>query len=703
MFLVSLSLLVIPMIGYQYVQKMHQHLRQDQETALLERARMVAALLHERPALFSVSDSSGNRETRSHLYVRPLTSPIQLDGYGDDWRDYDDRTRDLSVDNAVAGAAPYDAASLTVSYRLGSDDRYLYGLFEIHDDKVVYQPPATTADFGGDRLEIVLPDARGTVRRYMLTTSAPGWINPRPLDASDATPAPLQAEWQETAVGYNIEIRIPLNEVHGKLGFAILDVDSTAERTVGIKLATVNKQRRLALGTIVVPIPELQALLTKLDYPALRTWVIDKDYRVLALSGQLTEIDEVTLASRASESDAKKLTVLEVISRIFYRLVLPQPVSEFRDDMSAASRLEGEEVIAALAGTPAVHWRQSEDGRVTILTATHPVTADGSVVGAVAIEQTSNAILLMQNRAMELLIKVSAWAFFVATVTLLIFASRLSWRIRRLRNQTEGAIGHDGRVQNRLTPSRSRDEIGDLSRSFAGMLDRLSEYNRYLETMAGKLSHEIRTPVTVLRSSLDNLDGRIHADNAQPYLIRAREGLARLDGILTRMSEATRLEQTLQHEQTERFDLDSVVEGCVAGYRLAYSNHPIELSITGHEAKSHITVNGAPELIAQMLDKLVANAVDFATAGSTVEVSIRNNSDNVNIDVKNQGPLLPDAMRGNLFESMISLRDAPGSEPHLGLGLYIARLIVQFHNGTILAANSPDGDGVIFTVTLPRP
>ena len=93
------------------------------------------------------------------------------------------------------------------------------------------------------------------------------------------------------------------------------------------------------------------------------------------------------------------------------------------------------------------------------------------------------------------------------------FASRISNRILGLRNQAEGIIDDVGRVQNTIMPSRNSDEIGDLSRSFSNIVERLTQYTNYLENMSSRLSHELRTPVTVVRSSLENLS--MHENNEE--------------------------------------------------------------------------------------------------------------------------------------------------------------------------------------------
>jgi signal transduction histidine kinase len=141
-----------------------------------------------------------------------------------------------------------------------------------------------------------------------------------------------------------------------------------------------------------------------------------------------------------------------------------------------------------------------------------------------------------------------------------------------------------------------------------------------------------------------------------------------------------------------------VVAGCVEGYRLAYPDVPIALTLPAQP----VLVEGAPDLCAQMLDKLVANAVEFRSGGP-IEVALALEGRPVRLSVCNQGPPLPAAMAGRLFDSMVSMRE-PGQRsatPHLGLGLYIVRLIAEFHGGQAQASNRGDGVGVEVVVTLP--
>ena len=433
-------------------------------------------------------------------------------------------------------------------------------------------------------------------------------------------------------------------------------------------------------------IAEISAILAGLARTTQRIWVVNRDYRVLALAGSL---------KRPGAAGPPGLWQ-SLLGRLIRR-----PTEDFDEAVAADVLATGRDIAGALQGTFGARVRNTPDGRAVVVSAAYPIWNGDEVLGAVVVEETTNSILSVRSRALERLLVVTLAAFAVAAAVLLAFAARLSQRIRRLRDEAESAIDASGRLTTRInTGSDAGDEIGDLSRSFSTMLARLSQHHAYLESMASRLSHELRTPIAVVRSSLENLNLQPLPAEVRVYIERAEEGLARLNTILTRMSEATRLEQGLAAQERERFDLAAVVAGCVEGYRGAYAGHAFELRLPG----GAIEVDGAPDLAAQLLDKLAANAVDFSAAGAAIVLSVERAGANegrmARVSVENQGPPLPDEMRGTLFESMVSVRKERGAAPHLGLGLYIARLIAEFHGGSVRADNLPAGGGVTVSATF---
>jgi dedicated sortase system histidine kinase len=427
-------------------------------------------------------------------------------------------------------------------------------------------------------------------------------------------------------------------------------------------------------------IEEIAEILHGVERTTSRIWVVTRDLRVLALAGTL----------KRGEPPQETLT-----QRALGRLI-PHPTEDFDDALRDDVLATGREISGALTGTPGVRLRNTPDGKAVVISAAHPIWNGDEVVGAVVVEESTNPILSVRSVALERLLVLTLAVFAVAAAVLIGFATRLTTRIRRLRDEAENAIDARGRIAHLVTAQNSGDELGDLSRSFSAMLGKLSQHHAYLESMASRLSHELRTPIAVVRSSLENL--KVAPADARVYIERAEEGLKRLGTILTRMSEATRLEQGLASVERERFDLAAVVSGCVEGYRLAYPGQSFELAL----ARDAAIASGSPDLAAQLLDKLVANAVDFSSAGEPIRVSLSVADGAALLSVENQGLPLPESMRGKLFDSMVSLRgrDARTGEPHLGLGLYVARLIAEFHEGAIRAENLASGSGVAVTATF---
>src|SRR5258705_2255127 len=433
---------------------------------------------------------------------------------------------------------------------------------------------------------------------------------------------------------------------------------------------------------------EIAQILKGVERTTSRRWVVTGELRVLALAGSL----------RREGSGAE-----ETLTQRALGLLIPRPNEDFDDAIADDALATGREIAGALQGRPGFRLRNTPDGRAVVISAAHPIWNGDEVAGAVVVEESTNPILSVRSQALERLLVLTLAAFAVAAGVLIWFATRISTRIRRLRDEAETAIDAQGRLAHPhsrlLTAQNAGDEIGDLSRSFSAMLGKLSQHHAYLESLASRLSHELRTPIAVVRSSLENL--KLAPADARVYIERAEEGLKRLGTILTRMSEATRLEQGLNALEREPFDLAAVVAGCVEGYRLAYPRQPFDLALPQRKAP----VEGSPDLAAQLLDKLVANAVDFSSPGQAVRISLSVENGVAELGVENDGPPLPEEMRGKLFESMVSVRgerarEGQSGEPHLGLGLYVARLIAEFPGGPIAARNLASGGGVAVGATF---
>ena len=650
--LLSFALLSIPYVGYEYLRETESLLRQGLESSLLAAARTHAAALHERSDLFPIH--TGAAPPVGTLFVHNLSHEIQLDGYADDWYSYLEWSPSYAHSSKLAAVGAGLDPIMSFRLTLGSHDDYLFGFVEVRDEKIVYSP---NHQLSGDRVDLVFTDAHDRLRTYSFSTAAPGRLNPvervlnRDGDYVTRAVTNVSATWQPSETGFNLELAIPMHLVGRQLGLLVADVDKADTRELIATAATAGVQTRNRPGLLLRPSSEVQKLLMSAGYSdGRRVWVLDGHGQVLASGGRLDR------SRKAHPMNA------------LYAFILPSPAENFMDDLASASHLQGQEVLAALSGSAAPRWRATANNRAIIVSAGHPVWVDGVVRGAVMVEETTNSIQTLQRAAMASLFNKTIIVLALVTLLLLAFAARLSTRLRRLSVEANAAIDPYGRVVAEIAGSNASDEIGDVSRQLSAMLARLRQYNDYLEKMAGRLAHELRTPMAVVRSSIENLETGVENDSA--YLARAHDGIKRLELLVIRLGEASRLEGALADAERSPVELRSLVLGCVDGYRSAYPSNIFE-------TKSEVRISnvyGNPDLMVQLLDKLIANAVDFADPAQPVEVHLQTRERSIALRVTNYGSSLPDSLSGDLFNSMISVRnDGNREEPHLGLGLYIVR------------------------------
>ena len=431
--------------------------------------------------------------------------------------------------------------------------------------------------------------------------------------------------------------------------------------------------------------PEIAQIIEGLSRTTARIWVIDRDGTVLARAGTLKP-PQPDLLPGGFWAQLAHVTVGRL-----YALVLDQPTTDFSDDAAAQGAPRGRDVEGALAGILTTDRRRTSDGKAALVSAAHPIWVSDQVRGAVIVEETGNAVLAERNRAFERLFNIVLAVLLIGSIALTAYATWLSSRIRRLRDDAERAIDEQGRVR---APLASFDGRRRDRRPVAQLLERAgrgwpsTRATRRRWRAGCRTSCARRSPWCARRSTTCKASAL--PDDARVYMARAQEGLSRLTQILTRMTEAARLEQSLSDVERERFDLVPVVAGCVEGYRLAYPD--ARIAFDGRRTRG-IEIDGAPDLVAQMLDKLVANAVEFAQGGA-IDIALARTDDGVRLSVANDGPLLPEGMQDQLFDSMVSVRrpQRRGRAPPGARPLHRA-LIAEFHRGAVRAANREDPRG----------
>jgi dedicated sortase system histidine kinase len=670
--MVALTTLVLPWAGCQYARELETALRDSQEQSLLASAGTIANALSAQPqrVFRDPDDMASFVPGRGDLYVYPLRSAPLLDGYRDDWGVAADPT---PLPTAIGYAARVQA---------GSTMRYLYLYMEVDDAHFDAEPDDVHPERDRfDRIDLDLERPDGSRAYYFFGTSAPGLIAAQSIvnggDGRDhASPEPrIQAYWLQSAAGYHLEVRIPASLVGSRLWIEARDGQGPAT-------AGVNALHDPEGGHLFSRTAGLDELLGTFVRDGIRATVIDSNALILGVAGTVGE----GAPGNAEEAPAS-----------WYRRFMAVDASSFPLFSSPPDRLGGDGVTTALGGHRHAEWVRNSGSEELLLTAAAPLSIDGQTRGAVFLEQAGDQLLSLRDQAVSRLFELTLLATVAAVIVMFGLATWISLRLGRLREAAEGAVSSDGKIRLEMPGSTSADEIGALARGFERLLVRLNEHTQYLRTLGGKLSHELRTPLTIVRSSLDNLEAEGLSEAHQRYVDRARGGTLRLQSILSALGAAARVEESIRQSELVNVDLRELLASAVAAYRDGFKHARFVLETPAGPC----FVRGAPDLLVQLLDKLIENAADFCPSGGAITVLLERRAGNYELQVQNDGPPIPPALHGRLFESLFEQRQDRDDKPHFGLGLYIVRLIAEFHGGAAVAANRADGGGAVFTITLP--
>lgn len=674
---VSLFALFLPWAGCSFVYEMESVLRVGQQDALAALAESVALAIEDRgvSAGLSKPELSGAGEP---VYFLTDERVPAIDGYADGESAY------LFFDEP-----PGRESSRSVGFRGIVTEAEMYAFIQVNDADIRYRNPASSEVTDGDHI-LIATGIAGDTRRYWFAPEAPGEFLVRyRLNGQMVTEPRIRAVWRDTERGYQVEAKVPLALVGPNFGFVAVDGDHRG-RWVGSMSPDAEP------GPVIRVEPALRDLLDTFASDNLRLTVVDAQGWIRARSGALSY----------AVASAERLPPGGWMLQAVYRWLMAGDDAIEVLARESGPRVARPEVAGALAGQRGAGWYGVEGQRgVAVVAVALPLGDDllgddlaveDHPSGALLLEQSSSRILSLTNAAVTRLLFLTLLATFLISFGLVLYASVLSLRIRRLGRRVEAALSDDGRIVGGFPERWAGDEVGDLGRHFGRLLGRMRDYNEYLRTLASKLSHELRTPLAVVGSSLDNLEHDNESESGRIYIERAREGVARLSRILTAMSEASRVEQSIRSAELEQVDLTALISGSVAGYREAFGR-VIECVLPA----GAVIIKGSPDLLVQLLDKLMDNADGFTPQDGRIEFALQRDGARVMITVENEGPPLPNEMRGELFESMVSLRPDAHAGPHLGLGLAIVRLVAEFHGGLVQAESLPHEAGARFRVVLP--
>ena len=650
----SLFLVLLPWFGFHFIEKIEQSLLQGQEEAQSMVASAISTLLTGYTGIFDVDENA--------LYVYPLENNIVIDGYDEDWSPLKKQFTSYAQDTF---------SLLLASDRQLDHGRYLYAYLKVNDKNIIYHHPRNVSLDSSDHIRLQYMDENNQRRRLILLTEGQGNISAYEVGKDWQTRRSAQhvnavyGVWSETNTGYDVELRLSGRwlDPQRRLSFSVVNVYGENERYPDTIVSTHALPVDILASDILNPLlfqsQEITSVIKNLTGSDSRICVIDKYRRVRAVTG-------------GQNMQASFCRVIEKVSETL--------------------------VDKVLLGSKQV--TRFEDAGENLIVAAHPVFADETIIGAVLVSKNSRQILALQRDTLKDIVLATLLLFVLVFISLLIFSSWLAYRINRLKNQTSLLVDERGRFVSHinLVDSKKQDEIGELSRSFSLLLDKLNSYTGFLETVPRMLRHEILNPVNTISMSLQSLQQHDRDSVLTQDISVAANAVLQLQLIVSSLTEAASIDDALTQDEVDTFDIAPLLSEYVSHSQGKHSS--VLLSYQG--VKKGAFVLGNDIRIVQLLDKIKDNAIDFALPGSEIIFQLEiNQRDEVIIHIKNEGEIISQQQLSALFQGMVSHRLVKTDVPHLGIGLYVAYKIAQFHQGHLQIANRRDKQGVEVSLVLP--
>jgi two-component system sensor histidine kinase ChvG len=353
------------------------------------------------------------------------------------------------------------------------------------------------------------------------------------------------------------------------------------------------------------------------------------------------------------------------------------------------------EVRAALDGKYGAATRPTPGQRSLTLNSAVPIRSGSTVTGAVVVSQSTfrmlQALYSLRLRIFEIVLA----SIVLAGLLSALMSATIVRPLVRLRRAAASLAERRAPLSGTFNVVARRDEIGDLARALDELASRLDAHIRLLESFAADVSHEFRNPLASIRTAAEMLVAADQpADRARFFDMLSRD-VDRLDRLVVGVRELVRIDAQLAHEPATPVDVTELVRNLVNGHQSAGNRPPDSVACDGRPV-----VLASADRLSQVFDNILANARSFAP-DSPIEISVRKDGPDCRVTIADRGPGIPPAHLERLFERFFTYRpQSTGRRDHSGLGLAIARTIVEGYGGTITAENRPEG-GARFDVLLP--
>jgi two-component system sensor histidine kinase ChvG len=368
----------------------------------------------------------------------------------------------------------------------------------------------------------------------------------------------------------------------------------------------------------------------------------------------------------------------------------PQPLGSVAGESAMSP-----ELAAALRGHYGAAARPTPGQRSLTLHCALPIQAGGQIVGAVVVSQSTYRVLQALYGLRLQVFQVVVGSAILAALLSLLMSATIVRPLVRLKRAAMSLTERRTPLSGTFAVVHRADEIGDLAKSLDELAGRLDAHIRLLESVAADVAHEFKNPLAAIRTAAEMLATAQDEHDRQRFYAMLTRDVDRLERMVTGVRELARLDSQIAQEAAVPVDVVAVLRGISEG--MALSGTEVNLAAGNRRAFVLASRDG----LVQVFENILVNAASLAP-GQPIEISVARRDNMWRIEFADRGPGIPEAHLDRVFERFFSYRPQPpgARREHAGLGLAIAKTIVEGYGGTISARNR-DGGGATFTVELP--
>jgi two-component system sensor histidine kinase ChvG len=377
-------------------------------------------------------------------------------------------------------------------------------------------------------------------------------------------------------------------------------------------------------------------------------------------------------------------------------------------EIGAANGKAYPEVATALTGTSVPIVRKNDKGEIVVSVAV-PVQRMRAVLGVLLLSTRGGDIDDIVSAERMSIFRVSAFAAAVTVVLSLILANTIAGPMQRLAAAAE-RVRHSVKARAEIPDFTDRsDEIGHLSGALRDMTGALYRRIDAIESFAADVAHELKNPLTSLRSATETLPLAKTEESRERLMEIIQHDVRRLDRLISDISDASRLDAELAREDAELVSMDEMLRATVSLFNDIHRDDipEVVLEIAYAPGAHPYRVNGHDSRLHQVMVNLLENAISFSPPDGRVTVAVRRIGNEIQIAIEDEGPGIPEENLERIFERFYTDRPQENFGQNSGLGLNISRQIVVAHGGRLYAENRPPRDasatsgGARFVIRLP--